>query len=494
MNLVTHFIAGNQHQGDGHEAALISPSTGREVGRVALATVQDVDAAVAAARGAWREWSQTGLQYRADLMLNLRDAVKQAHGEFVDIIVRELGKTVADARAEVDRTIEILAQASSVGNWYGSTMSPGVSRGVDAEERRFPLGVIGGISPFNFPIMIPTLQSAMSIVCGNTFVLKPSERVPSCAALLAKLYQAAGFPDGVFNIVNGDRVAVDRMIEHPDIAGITFVGSTPVARHVRTAGVAAGKRVQAFGGGKNHLVILPDADLDMAADAAVSAAYGAAGQRCMAISVLVAVGDIADDLVARVASRLGNISMGDPADSRSQLGPVVSAESRDRISRILDKSSEEGAHLVVDGRVGHGNGDGWFVAPTLIDHVKPGMAAHSIEIFGPVLSVVRVKTYDEAMAILDDHPLGNGAAIFTRDGGAAKRFVEDVEAGQVGVNIPIPFPTFFHSFGGWKDSAFTETKLFGPGALPFCTRTKTVSIRWPDPSKSAIDLGFPSSK
>lgn len=494
MKHVAHFIAGNAQPSNGSDAPIVNPATGVEVGRVALATRDDVDQAVAAAKSAQAEWALTGLQSRSELMLNLRDAVKGAYDEFVAIIIEELGKTVADARAEVDRTIEVLAQASSVGNWYGSTHSPGVSRGVDAQELRFPIGVVAGISPFNFPIMIPVLQSAMSIVCGNAFVMKPSERVPSATALLAKLYKQAGFPDGVFNVVNGDRVVVERFIEHPDIAGITFVGSTPVARHVRTAGVANGKRVQAFGGGKNHLIILPDADLDMAADAAISAAYGAAGQRCMAVSVVVAVGGVGDELVSRIATRMPGIKMGDPSDAASQLGPVITAESRSNISRILDASADQGARIVVDGRVEEAEGKGWFVAPTLVDHVKPGMDAHSIEIFGPVLSVVRADTYDEAMAILADHPLGNGAAIYTRDGGAAKRFVNEVEAGQVGVNIPIPFPTFFHSFGGWKDSAFTETKLFGPGALPFCTRTKTVSVRWPDPATSKIDLGFPSSK
>ncbi len=491
---IGHYIDGKQVPFTGNGSALFNPANGKQIGRVKLATKNDVDAAVAAATKAQPSWSRIGLQTRSEMMLNLRDALKSVYDKAVMLITDEAGKTLADARAEVDRTIEILAQASSVGNWYGARSSPGVSRGVDTVEMRFPIGVVAGISPFNFPIMIPVLQAAISIVCGNTFVIKPSEKVPSCCVLLGNLFNKAEFPDGVFNVVNGDRLVVDRLLEHPDVAGISFVGSTNVARQVRKTGVENGKRVQAFGSGKNHLVILPDADLDLAADAAVSSAYGAAGQRCMAVSVVVTVGDIADTLVDKIADRISNIKMGDPTLVDSQLGPVISSESCIRISNILDRSVIQGANIIVDGRKESSASAGWFMAPTLVDHVQPGMDAHSIEIFGPVLSVVRTASYDQAMAILNDHALGNGAAIFTRDGGAARRFVNDVEAGQVGVNIPIPFPVFFHSFGGWKDSAFTETKLFGPDALNFCTRIKTVSTRWPEPSSSKVDLGFPSSK
>lgn len=369
-----------------------------------------------------------------------------------------------------------------------------MSRGVDVQEVRYPVGVTAAISPFNFPIMIPVLQSAMSLVCGNAVVVKPSERVPTAAFRAGELFKQAGLPDGLYNVVMGDRRVVDELIAHPDIAGISFVGSTPVARHIRTTGVAANKRVQAFGGGKNHLVVLPDADLDLVADAAVSAAFGAAGQRCMAVSVVVAVGGIGDDLVAKIAERLHGLRVGAPQDTATQIGPVVTPDSLRRIQSYIADVDRQGATLVADGRNLDVEADGWFTGPTLIDHVKPGMSFHSDEIFGPVLSIVRVDTYGEAMRVIADHPLGNGAAIFTRDGGAAKRFVDEVEAGQVGVNVPIPFPVFFHSFGGWKDSAFTETKLFGPGALPFYTRSKTVSVRWPDPATSRIDLGFPSSR
>lgn len=494
MKHVKHFIGGASVAAPADFGPIYDPATGQQAGQVHLASETEVDAAIATAKQSQREWAQTGLQARAEMMLNLRDALKAAKPELVGIIVAEAGKTIADAGAEVDRAIEILGQASSVGSWYGGQASPGVSRGVDAQEIRYPVGVVAAISPFNFPIMIPVLQAAMAIVCGNTVVVKPSERVPSAAFRAGELFKEAGLPDGVYNVVMGDRRVVDRLLEHPDIAGISFVGSTPVARHVRTTGVANNKRVQAFGGGKNHLLVLPDADLDMVADAAVSAAYGAAGQRCMAVSVVLAVGGIGDALVERIASRLSGLKVGAPSDASTQLGPVVNADSLRRIDGYLASVEKEGATLVADGRTHRSEEGGWFTGPSLIDHVKPGMSFHTDEIFGPVLSIVRVDTYEEAMKVLADHPLGNGSAIFTRDGGAAKRFVDEVEAGQVGVNIPIPFPVFFHSFGGWKDSSFTETKLFGPGALPFYTRTKTVSIRWPDPATSQIDLGFPSSK
>jgi len=488
-----HFVGGQRISSDGRSTPIFNPATGKEIGRVAFATRAEVDAAVGAAKSALPAWSKTGLQYRSALMLELRDATKSAYGDIVDVIVQELGKTIADARAEVDRTLDVLAQASSVGNWFGSAVSPSVSAGVDAQELRFPIGVVAGISPFNFPIMVPTIQCALSIACGNTFVMKPSERVPTACAILADLFKASGFPDGVFNVVNGDREVVDRLLEHPDVAGITFVGSTPTAQYIHKVGVANGKRVQAFGGGKNHMIVLPDADLDVAADAAVSAAYGAAGQRCLAISVVVVVGDIGGSLVEKIASRLPSIKMGNPKREGVQLGPVISGESRARMTQIVQTSVEQGATLVVDG-TGRMNEEGWFVSPTLVDNVRPGMAAHTIEIFGPVLSVIRVRTFDEAMQVVAEHPLGNGAAIFTRDGGAAKRFVDEVQAGHVGVNIPIPFPSFFHGSGGWKDSSFGESKLFGPGALTFCTRSKTVTTRWPDITASKIDVGFPSTK
>ncbi len=476
------------------ETALIAdPSTGAASGRVAVATAADIDTAVASARRAGKAWAATGLQARANWMLTLRQAVLGARAEFVELIIAELGKTVADATAEVDRAIEVLGQAASVGTWSATPFSAAAAAGMDAFEVRFPIGVIAAVSPFNFPILIPVVQVATAIATGNTVVLKPSERVPSASTRLAKLFLEAGLPRGVLNVVHGGREVVEALVDHPDVAGITFVGSTPVARAIRAAGVATGKRVQAFGGGKNHMIVLPDADLDLAADAAVSASFGAAGQRCMAVSVVVAVGEAGDALVGKIGTRAAALKVGDPRDVANDMGPVISEDSLRRVSRYIEGAAGEGATLVVDGRE-RARGEGWWLGASVIDNVRSGMALHSDEIFGPVLSVVRADSYEDAVAIVAGHPLGNGAAIFTRDGALARRFIDDVEAGQVGVNVPIPFPTFFHGFGGWKDSAFTETKLFGPGALAFCTRTKTVSVRWPDPATSTVDLRFPSGR
>jgi malonate-semialdehyde dehydrogenase (acetylating)/methylmalonate-semialdehyde dehydrogenase len=491
MKHVGHFIAGELVPADSG-SQIFNPSNGKLTAIAAVATSADVDRAVAAARAAFPAWSSQGLQNRAGLMLDLRAALRNARDELVDIVVAELGKTLADAGAEVDRAIEVLGQLASIGSWYGGAFSPGVSRGVDATEVRFPIGVVAAISPFNFPVLIPVVQSAMAIACGNTVVLKPSERDPSATLRFAEIFSSAGLPRGVLNVVLGGKAIVDRLIEHPDVAGISFVGSTPVAKQIRIAGVARNKRVQAFGGGKNHMVVLPDADLDLAADAAVSAAYGAAGQRCMAVSVVVAVGPSADPLVHRIKDRLAKLRTGDPAEAGTEVGPLITAESRDRISAYLANAASEGASVVADGRDVDAKGDGWFLGPSLVDHVRPGMAVHSDEIFGPVLSVVRAESYEEAVAIIAGHPLGNGAAIFTNNGALARHFVDEVEAGQIGINVPIPFPVFFHNFAGWKDSAFTETKLFGPGAIAFHTRSKTVSARWPDASPTKVDLTFPT--
>ncbi len=492
MRTVGHIIDGEQTS-SAATSQIIDPSTGKPSGSVAVATSSDVDSAVASARRAGKAWAATGLQSRAAMMLDLRQVVVAAKSEFVDLVIAELGKTVADATAEVDRSIEVLGQAASVGSWSITPFSASVSKGVDAFEVRYPIGVIAAVSPFNFPLLIPVVQVATAIATGNTIVLKPSERVPSASTRLAELFVEAGLPRGVLNVVHGGKEVVDLFIEHPHIAGISFVGSTPVARLVRERGVAHGKRVQAFGGGKNHMVVLPDADLDMAADAAVSAGFGAAGQRCMAVSVVVAVGGIGDELVAKIAARASALNVGDPRQPGNDIGPIISEDSYARVSRYIAEARSEGATVVVDGRQ-TGRADGWWLNASVIDHVRSGMAAHTDEIFGPVLSVVRTDTYDDAIELIAGHPLGNGAAIFTRDGAVARQFIDDVEAGQVGVNVPIPFPVFFHGFGGWKDSAFTETKLFGPGALAFCTRTKTVSARWPDAATSKVDLGFPMAR
>jgi malonate-semialdehyde dehydrogenase (acetylating)/methylmalonate-semialdehyde dehydrogenase len=493
MKHVGHFIAGELLPAD-NGSEVFNPSSGKPTAIAAIATSVEVDKAVAAARAAFPAWSGQGLQNRAAMMLELRGALQSARNELVDIVVAELGKTLADAGAEVDRAIEVLGQLASIGSWYGGAFSPGVSRGVDAMEVRFPIGVVATISPFNFPVLIPVVQSAMALACGNTVVHKPSERDPSATLRLAEIFSLAGLPKGVLNVVLGGKSVVDHLVDHPDVAGISFVGSTPVAKALRIAGVSRNKRVQAFGGGKNHMVVLPDADLDLAADAAVSAAYGAAGQRCMAVSVVVAVGAIGDPLVHKINDRLARVRTGNRAEAGTEVGPLITAESRERISSYLANATSEGASLVADGRGVATKEGGWFLGPSLVDHVRPGMALHSDELFGPVLSVVRAASYEEAIAIVAGHPLGNGAAIFSRDGGLTRRFVDEVEAGQIGVNVPIPFPVFFHNFAGWKDSAFTETKLFGPGALAFHTRTKTVSARWPDTAPTKVDLTFPTAR
>jgi malonate-semialdehyde dehydrogenase (acetylating) / methylmalonate-semialdehyde dehydrogenase len=493
MKHVGHFIAGEPFSIDSG-SQILNPSNGRPTAIAAIGTSADVDRAVAAARAAFPAWSSLGLQHRATVMLDLRRALQVARDELVGIVVTELGKTVADAGAEVDHAIEVLGQLASVGSWYGGAFSPGVSRGVDAMEVRFPIGVVAAISPFNFPVLIPVVQGATAIACGNTVVLKPSERDPSATLRVAEIFSRSGLPPGVLNVVLGGKAIVDHLIDHPDVAGISFVGSTPVAKAIRIAGVSRNKRVQAFGGGKNHMVVLPDADLNLAADAAISGAYGAAGQRCMAVSVVVAVGGIGDALVTKIKDRLTKLRTGNPDEAGTEVGPLITAESRDRVASYLANAESDGASVVADSRDVVAKEGGWFLGPSLVDHVRPGMALHSDELFGPVLSVVRAANYEEAVAVIAEHPLGNGAAIFTGDGGLARRFVDEVEAGQIGINVPIPFPVFFHNFAAWKDSAFTETKLFGPGAIAFHTKTKTVSARWPGTNATTIDLAVPIAK
>src|SRR5882724_1581190 len=387
MKHVGHFIGGELLPAN-EGLQVFNPSSGKPTAIAAIGTAADVDRAVAAARAAFPAWSSQGLQNRATLMLDLRAALRSAREELVDIVVAELGKTLADAGAEVDRAIEVLGQLASIGSSYGGAFSPGVSRGVDAMEVRFPIGVVVAISPFNFPVLIPVVQGAMAMACGNTVVLKPSERDPSATLRLAEIFSGAGLPQGVLNVVLGGKAIVDRLVDHPDVAGISFVGSTPVAKSIRIAGVSRNKRVQAFGGGKNHMVVLPDADLDLAADAVVSAAYGAAGQRCMAVSVMVAVGTIGDALVAKINERVSKLRTGNAANPATEVGPLISGESRDRIATYLAEAESYGASVVADGRDVEGKGDGWFLGPSLVDHVRPGMAVHSDEIFGPVLSVV----------------------------------------------------------------------------------------------------------
>jgi malonate-semialdehyde dehydrogenase (acetylating)/methylmalonate-semialdehyde dehydrogenase len=408
-------------------------------------------------------------------------------------VVAEHGKVFEDALGEVTRGLEVVEFCCGLPALLKSEFSEQASTGVDVYSIRQPLGVAAGITPFNFPVMVPMWMWAPAIACGNTFVLKPSEKDPSASIWTAELLKEAGLPDGVFNVVMGDRVAVDRVLEHPDIAAVSFVGSTPVARHVYETATANGKRCQALGGAKNHMIVMPDADLGMAADAAVSAGYGSAGERCMAISVVVAVGDVADSLVEAIKERIPKVKVGDGMDPASEMGPLVTGEHRDRVASYVENAAGEGATVVVDGR-DDARADGFFLNPSLLDGVGPGMRAYDDEIFGPVLGVTRVASYDEAIRLVNNNPYGNGTAIFTRDGGVARRFQFEVEAGMIGINVPIPVPVAYYSFGGWKSSLFGDQHVYGHDGINFYTRGKVVTSRWPDPSTSTVDLGFPRTR
>jgi malonate-semialdehyde dehydrogenase (acetylating)/methylmalonate-semialdehyde dehydrogenase len=430
---------------------------------------------------------------RTKLLHEFRSLVVANADEIAARLTAEHGKVGDDARGEVARGIENIEFACGLADALKGTYSEQASTGVDVYTVRQPLGVCAGITPFNFPVMVPLWMFPNAVACGNTFILKPSERDPSAPRFVVELAQEAGFPPGVVNLVNGDKVAVDRLLEHPDVAAVSFVGSTPIARYVYSTGTTHGKRVQALGGAKNHMVVLPDADLDLAADAAVSAAYGSAGERCMAISVVVAVGDIADDLVERIRVRMDKLVIGPGDDPTSEMGPLITREHRDRVAGYIGSGADEGATVVVDGREQVFDGDGYFLGVSLLDDVTTDMQVYRDEIFGPVLSVVRRDNYHEAVQMIADNPYGNGAAIFTRDGGAARRFQQDAEAGMVGINVPIPVPVGYHSFGGWNDSLFGDTTMYGPEGLRFYTRPKVVTSRWPDPSTSSVDLGFPQN-
>jgi malonate-semialdehyde dehydrogenase (acetylating)/methylmalonate-semialdehyde dehydrogenase len=395
---------------------------------------------------------------------------------------------LSDAMGEVTRGLEVIEFCCGIPHLLKGGMTEQASTGVDVYSIRQPLGVVAGITPFNFPAMVPMWMWAPAIACGNTFILKPSEKDPSASIYTAELLKEAGLPEGVFNVVHGDKVAVDAILEHPDIAAVSFVGSTPIARYVYEKATSTGKRCQALGGAKNHMIVLPDADIDMAADAAVSAAYGSAGERCMAVSLLVAVGDVADPLIDAIRERIPNVKIGDGMDSSSEMGPLITREHRDKVASDLDEGK-----VIVDGREGCPD-DGFFLAPSLIDDVKPGMRAYDDEIFGPVLGITRVSTYEEAVRLVNENPYGNGTAIFTRDGGVARQFQFEVQAGMVGVNVPIPVPVAYYSFGGWKDSLFGDRHIYGPEGIDFYTRTKVVTSRWPDPATSSIDLGFPQTR
>jgi malonate-semialdehyde dehydrogenase (acetylating)/methylmalonate-semialdehyde dehydrogenase len=478
----------------GRSGPVFNPATGTQQAAVGLASVAEVDAAVASAKEAFGFWRSTSLSKRSDIMFKFRQLVDENRAKIAELISIEHGKVPSDAAGELARGLENIEFACGIPHLLKGGFSEQVSGGVDVYSIRQPLGVVAGITPFNFPAMVPMWMFANAIACGNTFVLKPSEKDPSVSMFLAELLAKAGLPAGVFNVVHGDKVAVDRILDHPDISAVSFVGSTPIARYIYTTGTANGKRVQALGGAKNHMIVLPDADIDMAADAAVSAAYGSAGERCMAISVVVAVGGAADPLVDAIAARLPKLKVGPGTDPDAEMGPLITGEHRDKVASYLAGAPGEGAKVVVDGREADLPSDGFFLGVSLIDQVKPGMKCYDDEIFGPVLSVVRVDTYEEAVGLINEHQYGNGTAIFTRDGGAARQFQFDINVGMVGINVPIPVPVAYYSFGGWKASLFGDANMYGPAGIDFYTRTKTVTSRWPDPATSSVDLGFPRTR
>jgi malonate-semialdehyde dehydrogenase (acetylating)/methylmalonate-semialdehyde dehydrogenase len=468
-----------------------NPATGEVQAQVDLASVAEVDQAVVSASAAAVEWAESSLTQRTQIMFRFRELLAGRVDELARIISSEHGKVISDAAGEVARGLENVEFACGIAHHLKGEINEQVSAGIEVYSLRQPLGVVAGITPFNFPAMVPSWMFATAIACGNAFICKPSERDPSASMLIAEWFIEAGLPPGVFSVVNGDKVAVDALIDHEDVAAISFVGSTPIASYVYNRGTAMGKRVQALGGAKNHMLVLPDADIDMAADAAVSAAYGSAGERCMAISALIAVGSVADELVEAISTRIPGIKVGAGDEPDAEMGPLITGEHCARVAGYVERAQEAGAVAVVDGSQADVPKNGFFYGPTLLDDVTPEMECYRDEIFGPVLVVVRVETFREAIDLINSNPFGNGTAIFTRDGGAARQFQHEVQVGMVGINVPIPVPVAYHSFGGWKSSLFGDTHMYGPEGVRFYTRAKAVTARWPDPSSSQIDLGFP---
>ncbi|MFM7271323.1 MAG: CoA-acylating methylmalonate-semialdehyde dehydrogenase [Actinomycetes bacterium] len=494
MRTISHWSDGAPWAPAGPTAPVLDPTTGAVQAEVALASAAEVDTVVSHAARAATGWRETSLARRSRLLFAFRELLERSTDDLARLISAEHGKVLSDARGEVARGLEVVEFACGVPHLLKGAHSESVSTETDVHSMRQPLGVVAGITPFNFPAMVPMWMFPIAIACGNAFVLKPSERDPSASIRIAELWAEAGLPSGVFSVVQGDKVAVDALLAHPEVRAVSFVGSTPIARYVYETGTAHGKRVQALGGAKNHMVVLPDADLETAADAAVSAGYGSAGERCMAISVVVAVGRSGDELVHMIAERTRRIVVGPGRDPASEMGPLVTGAHRDRVRGYIDAGEAEGATVVVDGRDPAIEGDGFWVAPTLLDHVTPDMRVYTDEIFGPVLCVVRVETYEEAVRLIADNPYGNGVAIFTRDGGAGRRFAHEVDAGMVGINVPIPVPMAYYSFGGWGQSLFGDTHVHGTEGVHFYTRGKVVTTRWADPADRGPDLGFPTMR
>jgi len=490
-----HWKKGKTFEGtSGRFSDVTNPATGEVTAQLALASQDDVNEVVAAALAAFPRWRDTSLAKRTQILFAFRELLNARKDELAAIITAEHGKVLSDALGEVTRGQEVVEFACGIPHLVKGGFTENASTKVDVHSVRQPLGVVGIISPFNFPAMVPMWFYPIAIAVGNTVVLKPSEKVPTAALWMAELWQEAGLPDGVFNVLNGDKEAVDGLLTHPDVQSISFVGSTPIARYVYETGTSNGKRVQALGGAKNHMLVLPDADLDLAADQAINAGFGSAGERCMAISAVLAVGGIGDELVEKIASRARGLRTGDGVRS-CDMGPLVTAASRDRVTGYIDAGEAAGAKLVVDGRgiKADADGDGFFVGPTLFDHVTTDMTIYTDEIFGPVLSVVRVDSYDEGVQLINDNPYGNGTAIFTNDGGAARQFQNEVKVGMIGINVPVPVPMAYYSFGGWKNSLFGDSHAHGVEGVNFFTRGKVVTTRWLDPSHGGLNLGFPQN-
>ena len=494
LTRITHWIDGKPYTAAAERTGeVFDPATGQVTGRVDFATEAVMDEAVAAAKAAFAEWGKTSLTKRTQVMFSFRQLLNERKEELAAIITAEHGKVLSDALGEVTRGLEVVEFACGIPHLLKGGYSESVSTGVDVYSIRQPLGVVGIISPFNFPAMVPMWFFPIAIAAGNAVIVKPSEKDPSATNWVANLWAEAGLPAGVFTVVHGDKVAVDALLDHKDVKSVSFVGSTAIAKYVYERGTANGKRIQALGGAKNHMIVLPDADLDLAADAAVNAGFGSAGERCMAISALVAVGNVADPLVAKIEERMATLRTGDGRRG-CDMGPLITQVHRDKVAAYVDAGEAAGATIVVDGRNPEVDGEagGFWLGPTLIDHVTTDMSVYTDEIFGPVLGVIRVESYDEALQMVNDHPYGNGTAIFTNDGGAARRYQNEVEVGMVGINVPIPVPMAYFSFGGWKASLFGDTHAHGTEGVHFFTRGKVVTSRWLDPSHGGINLGFPT--
>lgn len=495
MVTIPHVIDGQYTEGHGtRRSDVFNPATGEVARQVALGDAEDLAAAIIAAQKAFPGWAETPPLTRARILFKARDLIEANKDKLAAIITSEHGKVLSDAKGEVTRGLEVVEFATAAPEILKGEYTEQVSRGIDAWTMRQPLGITAGITPFNFPVMVPLWMAPMAIATGNCFILKPSERDPSASVLLADIFKEAGLPDGVFQVVHGDKDMVNAILEHPAISAVSFVGSTPIAKHVYATGTASGKRVQALGGAKNHAIVMPDCDLEKTVDALIGAAYGSAGERCMAISVAVAVGPVADPLVAMIADRARALRIGVGTDESSEMGPVVTAQHRAKIRQLIDTGVEQGASLVVDGRevVVKGHEGGFFLGGSLFDHVTPEMDIYREEIFGPVLCVMRAPDFETALKLVNDSPYGNGTAIFTRDGDSARAFTHRVTAGMVGINVPIPVPMAFHSFGGWKDSLFGDHHMHGPEGVRFFTRMKAVTQRWPTGIRKGAEFSMPT--